>query len=157
MNKHRLYTSCAVLGALALATTGAADAKGAKPPYVLVPAGSAKFAPLDPRAPHGPQLAVVSGDLKAGPVSVLLKLPRGAEPIHWHTSDYTAVLVEGSAKHWLPGHEADAVANPPGTAWFQPGGSAATAHGDECVSDSCTVFVYLPRGMDFTPVAPAKP
>ncbi len=154
---HRLSSSCAalVIGAFAIASAGAADAKGPKPPYAIVPAGTAKFAPLDPRAPQGAQLAVLSGDLKAGPVAVLLKLPKGAEPIHWHTSDYAAVLVEGRAKHWLAGHEADATANPPGTAWFQPGGSAATAHGDECVSDSCTVFVYLPGGLDFTPVAPA--
>ncbi|MEO7735333.1 MAG: hypothetical protein ABIY55_30550 [Kofleriaceae bacterium] len=137
------------VGALALGLAGASFAKPTKPAYVLVPAGTATFAPLDPKAPQGAQLAVISGDLASGPVSVLLKLPKGAEPLHWHTSDYTAVTLEGTAKHWLQGKAADAKPNPPGTSWFQPGGSAATAHGDECVSDSCTVFVYLPNGLDF--------
>ncbi|HEX4421124.1 MAG TPA: hypothetical protein VH165_24570 [Kofleriaceae bacterium] len=156
MTKHttHLITLLTALAIGALAPTTPAYAKGAKQPYALVPAGTAKFTPLDPRAPAGPQVAVISGDLKAGPVALLLKLPRGAEPIHWHTSDYYAVLVEGTAKHWLAGQVVPAQGSPAGTSWFQPGGSAATAHGDECTSDSCTVFVYMANGLDFTPVAP---
>jgi hypothetical protein len=48
-------------------------------------------------------------------------------------------------------------AHAPGAFWFQPGGSAATAHGDECLSDSCVAFIYMmPGKFDFTPAAPAK-
>jgi hypothetical protein len=102
-------------------------------------------------------MTVIAGDPATGPVTVMLKLPKGAAPIHWHSSDYSAVIVEGTSKHWLVGKEADAKANGVGTAWYQPGGSAATAHGDECTSDSCTIFVVLPGKFDMTVVPPATP
>src|SRR5437870_661503 len=116
----RLNSKILVISA-SIAAAGVAYAD--KPVYNLVPAGTAKFALVDPKQPTGPQIAVVSGDPKTGPVSFLLKLGKGPAPIHWHTSDYSAVIVEGKAKHWLPGKEADAKENGPGTAWFQPGGS----------------------------------
>jgi hypothetical protein len=142
---------------VATAFTFAAGAVAADPKdYTITPAGSAKFNPLDPKQPKGGAMAVIQGDPKKGPVAFLLKLPKGAAPIHWHTSDYWAVVVEGQAKHWLPGKEKDAKAGGPGTAWYQPGGSDKDAHGDECVTDSCLVFVTMPKGFDFTPVpAPA--
>lgn len=120
----------------------------------MVAGGAAKFVPLDPGVPKGPALAVISGDPKAGPVAFLLRVPRGAGPVHWHRSDYYAVLLEGTAKHWLAGQPRPTRANPAGTSWAQPGGSAATAHGDECTSASCTIFVYMANGFDFTPVTP---
>jgi quercetin dioxygenase-like cupin family protein len=135
-------------------TTGAAYADK-KAEYNIVPAGTAKFAPADPKMPAGPQVSIVSGDPKTGPVTLFLKLPKGPAPIHWHTSDYSAVILEGKAKHWLPGKEADAKEVGPGTAWFQPGGSAKEAHGDECLTDSCLVFIVMPKKFDFT-VVPAK-
>jgi hypothetical protein len=137
--------SVGVLGGVTIAKTG-------KPEYVLVPAGSAKLAPVDPKNPGGIQQAVLSGDPKTGPVAFLLKLPKGPAPLHWHSSDYYAFTVEGNSKHWLPGKEAEAKSNPPGTFWFQPGG-AANPHGDECLSDSCTVFIMMPGKFDFTPAA----
>jgi hypothetical protein len=148
--------SVLVVTAFALGIAGGVTvAKSAKPDYVLVPAGSAKFAPLDPKNPGGGQMAVLSGDPKTGPVAFLLKLPKGAAPIHWHSSDYYALTIDGNTKHWLPGKEADAKSNPPGTFWFQPGG-ASGPHGDECLSDWCTVFVQMPGKFDFTPVADPK-
>src|SRR5262245_55092851 len=139
------------------ALAGATYAKQGKPEYVLVPAGQANVAPLDPKlGDKGPQFAVISGDPKTGPTAGLLKLGKGASPIHYHSSDYYAVTVEGQTRHWLPGKEADSKASGPGTAWFQPGGSAATAHGDECVSDSCTVFIYMPGKFDLQLPPPPK-
>jgi len=147
-----------VVAALALGLAGGVTiAKTTKPEYVLVPAGAAKLAPLDPKNPGGIQMAVLSGEPKVGPSAFLLKLPKGPAPIHWHTSDYYAFSIEGNTKHWLPGKEAEAKSNPPGTFWFQPGGGAATAHGDECLSDSCLLFIQMPSKFDFTPVADAKP
>jgi hypothetical protein len=149
-----------VAGAFALGTFGGITyAKQEKPAYVLVPAGQAKFGPLDPTNPKGAQFGVISGDPKVGPVAGLLKLPKGAAPVHWHSSDYYAVTVEGTTRHWLPGKESDPTAkgSGPGQAWFQPGGSAATAHGDECLTDSCLVFVVMNGKFDFTPAAPATP
>jgi hypothetical protein len=138
---------------------GVTIAKTAKPEYVLVPAGGAKFSPVDPKNPAGIQMAVLSGDPKTGPTAFLLKLPKGPAPLHWHSSDYYAWTIEGNTRHWLPGKDAEAKPNPPGTFWFQPGG-ATGAHGDECLSDSCTVFIQMPGKFDFTPVAdkaaPAK-
>jgi hypothetical protein len=126
-------------------------AKQGKLEYTMTPAGTAKFAPVDPKQPAGIQMAVLSGDPKTGPVAFLLKLPKGPAPMHWHSSDYYAWTVEGQSKHWLPGKEADAKPNGPGAFWAQPGGSAATTHGDECLSDSCTVYIYMPGKFDFTP------
>lgn len=149
-------TSVTVGAAFALGAIGGVTiAKTAKPEYVLVPNGTAKFAALDPKNPGGIQQAVLSGDPKTGPVAFLLKLPKGPAPLHWHSSDYYAFTVEGKTKHWLPGKEADAQENSPGTFWFQPGGPSGP-HGDECLSDSCTVFIYMPGKFDFTPAAAAK-
>jgi len=135
--------------ALALASGVAAAAPS---DYTITPAGTGKFAPIDPSQPKGAQAAIISGDPKTGPVSFLLKLPKGKAPIHWHTSNYWAVIVEGKAKHWLPGKEAEAKANGPGTAWYQPGGSDKEAHGDSCETDSCTIFIVMDKKLDLTPV-----
>jgi len=150
-------TTVTVVAAFAVGVLGGVTiAKTAKPDYALIPSGTAKFAPVDPKNPGGIQMAVLSGDPKTGPVAFLLKLPKGPAPIHWHSSDYYAWTVEGNTRHWLPGKDADAKSNPPGTFWFQPGGSAAAAHGDECLSDSCTAYIMMPGKFDFTPVADAK-
>lgn len=147
-------TSVAVVAAFTTGIAGGfAVAKTAKPEYVLVPAGSAKFAPVDPKNPASPQMAVLSGDPKTGPVAFLLKLQKGPSPLHYHTSDYYAFTIEGTTKHWLPGKDAEAKANPANTFWFQPGG-AAGSHGDECVSDTCIAFIYMPGKFDFA-MAPA--
>jgi hypothetical protein len=153
MTKHTCihHTLIGALALATLATTSDIYAKGLRPPYVLVPGGTAKFVPIDPKEPDGVQVAVISGEMKVGPVAFLLKVPKGAAPAHWHTSDYYAVLVEGSAKHWLPGQDGQAQKLLPGTVWFQPGGSV---HSDECLSDSCLAFVYMANGYDSTPAVP---
>jgi hypothetical protein len=149
-------TSVTVIAALTVGVLGGVTvAKGTKPEYVLVPAGSSKFSPVDPKNPGGIQMAVLSGDPKTGPAAFLLKLPKGPAPIHWHSSDYYAWVVDGKTKHWLPGKEADAKEGGTGTFWFQPGG-ATGPHGDECLSDSCTIYIMMPGKFDFTPVADAK-
>ena len=38
------------------------------------------------------------------------------------------------------------------TATEDAGGSDKTAHGDECVTDSCTLFIMMPGKLDMTPV-----
>ena len=149
-------TSIAVAAAFAVGIAGGITYAKTKLEYVLVPAGSAKFAPVDPKNPGGIQMAVLSGDPKTGPVAFFLKLPKGPAPIHWHSSDYYALTVEGNTKHWLPGKDAEAKSNPPGTFWFQPGGPTGP-HGDECLSDSCVIFVQMPGKFDFTAVADKAP
>jgi hypothetical protein len=149
-------TSVMVVAAFAVGIAGGITYAKAKQDYVLVPAATAKFAPVDPKNPGGIQMAVLSGDPRTGPVAFELKLPKGPAPIHWHSSDYYAWTVEGNTKHWLPGKEADAKPNPPGTFWFQPGG-ATGPHGDECLSDSCTIYIFMPGKFDFTAVADKGP
>src|SRR5580692_1985172 len=117
-------------------------------PYVLTTADNLKWNPLDPKQPKGAQVAIVSGDPKTGPVSFELKLPKGAAPIHYHTSDYYAVVVAGSHKHWQASEDGTkAKAMAVGSSWFQPGGPTNT-HGDECVTDSCTLFIMMPGKLD---------
>src|SRR5262249_41631139 len=56
-------TSIAAVVACAAGVAGGVTyAKQARPEYSLVPAGAAKFAPLDPKNPNGVQQAVLSGD-----------------------------------------------------------------------------------------------
>jgi hypothetical protein len=125
----------------------------AKPPYLMVPAGAATFAALDPKNPDGLHQAILSGDPRVGPVAFLMKFPKGRLPMHYHSSDYYALIVDGKMKHWLPGKEAEAKENPPGTFWFQPGG-ADGVHDDECVSQSCTLYVYMDGKFDAIPAPP---
>ena len=142
-----------VVSALAVLAAGRlAYSRPARHPYVMVPAGAANFAPLDPKNPQGLQQAVLSGDPKVGPVAFIMKFPKGRLPLHFHSSDYYAWIVEGKMKHWLSGKEAEAKENQPGTFWFQPGG-ADSVHDDECLSDSCQLYVYMTGKFDAIPVA----
>jgi hypothetical protein len=159
MNMKNWKLAAAALGGLVIGgLSGAVFAKaGDKPAYVLDTPDALKWNPIDPKMPKGAQAAIVSGDPMTGPVAFELKLPKGPSPIHYHTSDYYAVIVAGSTKHWLATEDGTkAKANPVGTAWFQPGGSDKSAHGDECVTDSCTLFIMMPGKLDLIPVPPAK-
>jgi hypothetical protein len=154
MRNRNVKIALLSIGCLTMGLAGG-DAAAKKPEkqLVIVPPADAKFGPLDPRDPaHSPQVALLWGDQKNGPVAFLLKT-KGPAPLHWHTSDYWAISVEGTTRHWLPGKEADAKDNPPNTFWFQPGGAASSAHFDNCVTASgCTMFVYMTKGQDFFPV-----
>jgi hypothetical protein len=160
--RHIAKLSTLSISALCLGI-GAASvyAKGAKPDMTIVPAGTAKFAPADPKQPKGIQIAVLEGDPASGPVELYLKFPKGPVPLHWHSSDYSAIVVEGSWKHYLAGKDGDAKPLPVGSAWFQPGGSVKTVHGDECLADSCTLLIAVHGKFDMnvakTDAKPATP
>lgn len=123
--------------------------------FKLVAPSALKYAPLDPSQQGGPEIAVVSGDMKSGG-GFFLKLPAGFKaPMHTHTADYHAVVVSGAPKHWLPGGDKAAKALTPGSYWFQPGGQP---HDDECTgSEACVLYLVYQGGFDFTPVQNAKP
>jgi len=146
-----VVSTLAVLAVAKLAHSGPA-----RHPYVMIPAGAANFVPLDPKNPQGLHRAVLSGDPKVGPVAFIMQFPRGRLPMHYHSSDYYGWVVEGKMKHWVAGKEAEAKESPPGTFWFQPGGSDA-AHDDECMSDSCQLYVYMTGKFDAIPVAGSSP
>lgn len=156
-SQEKRLLSTIVVSALTLGALGGGLTYGkpAKPPYVMVAAGAATFAPLDPKKPQGLHQAVLSGDPKVGPVAFLMKFPKGRLPMHYHSSDYYAWIVAGTMKHWLPGKEAEAKESSPGTFWFQPGGPDSV-HDDECLSDSCTLYVSMNGKFDAI-AAPAAP
>jgi hypothetical protein len=122
----------------------------------LVPAADVKWTPLDPKAgARGPQISVVFGDLKKkAPIGVLLKIPAGAKPgPHTHTSDYWAVVVQGTQHNW-PGTGDEGKALPVGSWWFQPG---KAVHDNHCEAGTdCVMFVYMTRGFDMMPASPTK-
>jgi len=123
---------------------------------VIRPSADLKWTPLVPElGAKGPQISVVFGDLKKGPVGILLKQPAGARPgPHTHTSDYWAVVVKGQVQDFEPGKGDAAATLAAGSWWMQPG---KAAHDNHCALGSeCVVFVYFPRGFDFSPVAAAK-
>jgi hypothetical protein len=151
MRHARVYLAAAVVSLIA----SSALAKGPKD-YVMMSPDQATFTPVDLKNPDGPQVAIVSGNPKAGPVAVYLRYTKGRVAPHWHSSDAFAVLVDGELVHWQRGHRAQAATAHVGTAWFQPGGSVATAHADECMSDTCTVFVTMTGKFDSRP-APKHP
>jgi quercetin dioxygenase-like cupin family protein len=105
----------------------------------VVPIEQAKFVPVAPSRPDGPQMAVLWGDPAQGPSAMLLKMKKGAGPLHWHTSDYHLVVLQGRMKHWGEGEtEALAPELGPGSYWFQPGRGL---HGDACLSDECVMQI----------------
>jgi len=99
----------------------------------------AKFVPIDPARPDGPQLAVLWGDPEKGPSAMLLKFKKGGGRLHIHTSDYHLVVLQGTMSHWVKGEqESDAKPLDPGSYWFQPGNQA---HGNSCLTDECVMFI----------------
>lgn len=126
--------------------TTAAFAGGSKQ-STIVSYQDAKFAPFDPSNPAGPQVAVLSGNPAKGASVVLLKLKKGAAPLHTHSSEYQATLIQGTTKHWDKGQESkDAKPLSPGSYWKQPG---KQVHGDECLTDECLIVVVWAGKMDF--------
>jgi len=134
------YGKLLVVGTVCALTGFAAGVfADAKKQMVVVPFQDAKFIPLDPTRPDGPQLAVLWGDPTKGPSAMLLKLKKGGGRLHFHTSDYHLVQLQGTMKHWAEGvQETDAQPLGPGSYWFQPGNQA---HGDACMTDECLMFV----------------
>jgi quercetin dioxygenase-like cupin family protein len=126
-------------------------AKPVKPgKYSLVDRKGLKFNPMDPKQPTGPKMAIVSGDPKTGPVAFIIELPPGANAgLHSHTSEYHALVIDGSPAHWLPHEKNEGEPLAPGTYWFQPGGYD---HGDRCTGTApCHAFVMMPGALDFKP------
>jgi hypothetical protein len=93
-------------------------------------------------APGQPQrLGKLWGDRAIGPAGTLLKVPGGfVAPVHMHTADYRAVVIEGTWKHWPErGSKDKAAALRPGSYWTQ---KARLWHADACVSKtSCTILL----------------
>ena len=117
-----------------VALTGVAAAEE----MVVVPREEARFVPFDPARPDELQIAVLWGDPSSGPSSMLVKFRKFTARLHYHTSGYDLVVLEGQMKHWGQGQrEEDVAPLGPGSYWRQPG---LQPHGDSCLTDVCVAF-----------------
>jgi quercetin dioxygenase-like cupin family protein len=145
-----LKKTLVAVGLSGVALAVGAQAQSARTQYVTA-AEAVKFTPLDPAAPGGVNLAVLSGNLQGpGPVTLFLRLPKGPAPMHTHSAGYYGVVVRGQAKHWPANGQAAAQVLNAGSHWYQPG---KAAHGDECLSDECLLLIQMEGPYDFA-VAP---
>ena len=147
---HSLRTGILALAGIALVAGLHASASAQDMgDYVIKQLDELEFVPFAEGSPL--QVSVISGDMATGPVTFLLRVPPNFdEPIHAHTSGYRAVIIKGSALHWIDGEDRDA-AEPvePGGYWYQPGGQF---HGDANPTDEETVAVITFDGPpDFIP------
>jgi hypothetical protein len=108
---------------------------------------AARFEPLNPDQPNGPQISVLWGDPTSGPSASLFRFPRNyGGRFHTHTADYHLSLLEGTMKHWGEGQsEADVEELTLGGYWFQPGGQV---HSDNCLTEYCIAFVKFEGPID---------
>jgi hypothetical protein len=132
----RIAMCCAV--AVAAGVLGGVSAGRAATKAVVARYEDARFVPVDPARPELAQVAVLRGDPAAGPSSMLMRMPRTQGVLHYHTSDYELVLVEGRMKHTFEQDEARAPELGPGSYWFQPG---REPHADSCLTDVCVMFI----------------
>ncbi len=149
------------LAVCGLAAVGGLVAAGPKD-IVTTQNKDLKWTPLDPKdtAGKGPQVSVVFGDMKKkAPIGFILKGPAGfkAGP-HTHTSDDFATIIQGTVHNFKAPGTDEGPGLVPGGTWFQPAGQV---HDNDCEAsskDGCQIFVYMPNGFDFKPVAaaPAK-
>ena len=137
------------------ATYASSSDNAARKTMVVVPYEGARFAPVSPRLPDGPRIAVLWGDPATGPSAVLLEMKKGPVPLHIHTADYHLVVLEGVMKHWAEGQtESAAPSLGPGSYWFQPGGQP---HGDACLTDKCVMHIVWSGARDGKLAGDAKP
>ena len=111
---------------------------------VMIPAEDLPFALEAPGQPQ--ELAALWGNRAAGPAGTLLRTPGGFRaPVHTHTADYRAVVIEGVWSHWVTGEgeaegEAEGPPLPPGSYWTQVAGQP---HADACLSETPCVILLL--------------
>lgn len=117
----------------------------------VIPFGTLQFSKKEP---GNPQIAPVRGTPEKEGSSIIMKMGRGAFPLHTHTSDYELVVIKGTMKHWGANQtQAQAVKMPPGSYWYQPAGEV---HGDACESDECVWYITFKGPRDFALADTAK-
>ncbi|HEU0310696.1 MAG TPA: DUF4437 domain-containing protein [Sphingomicrobium sp.] len=117
----------------------AAAANGATPGNHYLPADRIAWS-SDPGAPV--ELGPLWGKRADGEAGTLLRTPPGFRaPLHSHTADYWAVVVQGTWEHWVPSTgEGKDIRLERGAHWTQV---KAQWHGDACVSaEPCIIFLF---------------
>ena len=116
-------------------------------PSISVPASEINFISTGVKTEKGELLAGPAyGDLQNGRHGTFVRMPAGFKsPVHTHTEDYYAVVVEGVGANHAPDGEAAPL--PPGSYWFQRG---EEAHVTECLSETdCLFFIVQPGKFDY--------
>ena len=123
------------------------DATHHEGPSVSVPAHEIDFVQTGVKTEKGELLAGPAyGHFQNGRHGTFVRMPAGfVSPVHTHTEDYYAVVVEGvGANHAL---DAEAVPLPVGSYWFQRG---EEAHVTQCLSETdCLFFIVQPGKFDY--------
>lgn len=141
----RLYSFIAQgILAFSMLLGGAVHAQAQEATMKVVPFESLKFSKKEP---GNPQISAVRGNPEKEGSSIIMKMGRGAFPMHTHTSDYELVVIKGTMKHWGANQtQAQAAEMKPGSYWYQP---ANEAHGDSCESEQCVWFITFKGPRDF--------
>lgn len=135
--------SAAVL-AFTLLGLGANVVSAAGPEMIVKPFEALQWSPLKPGEP---QISPVRGNPEREASAIVMKMGRGAFPMHTHTANYHLVVVKGVMKHWgADGSQKTAPPMKPGSYWYQPAGQA---HGDACESKECVWFITFDGVRDF--------
>jgi len=111
-------------------------------------AADAKWMPINPEKPQGPQMAVITGNPKEGAFSALVKFPAGAAtPLHSHPANFTGMMVSGTLKNGRSAEDNTAMG--PGTLWTEP---ADEVHFTGCAPEADCIFVgHMDGSMGMTP------
>lgn len=118
-------------------------------PSISVPAKDINFIQTGVKTGEGELLAGPAyGNLQNGRHGTFIRMPAGfVSPVHTHTEDYYAVVVEGVMANNPP--DGVIVPLPVGSYYFQQG---EEAHVTRCLSETgCLFFVVQPGKFDFVP------
>jgi quercetin dioxygenase-like cupin family protein len=116
-------------------------------PSVSIPADEIRFIDTGVKTEKGELRAGLAyGDLQSGRHGTFVRMPAGFKsPVHTHTEDYFAVVVEGVGANHAP--DGEAVPLPSGSYWFQRG---EEAHVTQCLSEKdCLFFIVQPGKFDY--------
>jgi hypothetical protein len=116
---------------------------------IVKPVEGHRFEREQPDHADGPQISILAGDPEKGPASAIIRF-KGTLPMHWHSSAYEAMVLEGTVKHYARQDDPEAApALRPGSYWFQ---TSRDVHTDACVSapGECVVYVRTFGKLDMT-------
>ena len=116
-------------------------------PSVSIPASEIEFVRTGVQTEKGElEAGPAYGNFKSGRHGTFVRMPAGFKsPVHTHTQDYFAVVVEGVGSNHPP--EGEALPLPSGSYWFQRG---EEAHVTECLSGKdCLFFIVQPGKFDY--------
>jgi hypothetical protein len=94
------------------------------------------------------EISILWGDPAVGPVGLLIRTPVGfVAPMHLHSSDYNAVVIQGMHQHWVEGEDRSAAPIlTPGSYFSQV---REQVHGDANAGDVPMIgFVYFNGPVD---------